>query len=78
MFAILTLLNWTTGVSVKYLLVDQAATVNLPIFRQLMSIWLENRNIKPDTLHVIEDKVHTFECICTGENFLNSILMTGL
>jgi hypothetical protein len=36
------------------------------------SQWIKDFNIKPDTLNLLEEKVgNAFECIGTGDNFLN-------
>ena len=40
--------------------------------RQLKYKWIKDLNIKPSTLNLIEEKVgSTFECIGTGDYFLN-------
>ena len=39
---------------------------------KLKSKWIKDFNIKPDTLNLLEEKVgNAFECIGTGDNFLN-------
>jgi hypothetical protein len=39
---------------------------------KLNSKWIEDLNIKPDTLNLIEEKVGiTFNLISSGDNFLN-------
>ena len=44
---------------------------------KLKSKWIKDLNIKPDTLHLIEEKVgKSLECIGTGGNFLNTTPMT--
>jgi hypothetical protein len=39
---------------------------------KLKSKWIKDLNIKPDILNLIEERMgNSFECIGTGENFLN-------
>jgi hypothetical protein len=41
---------------------------------KLKSMWIEDLNIKPDTLNLIEEKVgNKLECIGTRNDFLNRI-----
>jgi hypothetical protein len=43
---------------------------------KLKSKWIEDLNIKPDTLNLIEEKVgKSLELVDTGGNFLNRTLM---
>jgi hypothetical protein len=44
------------------------------ILKKLNSKWINDLNIKPDMLNLIEEKVrNTLGCIGTGDNFLNRI-----
>jgi hypothetical protein len=46
-------------------------------FTKLKSKWIKDRNIKPDTLNLREEKVgKSLELIGTGGNFLNRIPVT--
>lgn len=52
---------------------------HLSPYTTLYSKWAKDPNIRPDTLHLIEEKVaNPLELIGTGKDFLNRTLIAGM